>query len=153
MTQIRKEYQNNTTHNKVYSPYPAGYAPYTNRCVPFEKIDEMNNINFNNKKFILLENSKSGTVNSNTIFTYEQSGNLVTANYQGGVIKYGKIIAHKKKDELFMLYQCISIENELKAGKAIAKISLTKNNKIKLKLNWKWLTDDFSTGTSEYIEL
>ena len=72
MTQIRKEYQNNTTHNKVYSPYPAGYAPYTNRCVPFEKIDEMNNINFNNKKFILLENSKSGTVNSNTIFTYEQ---------------------------------------------------------------------------------
>ena len=52
-----------------------------------------------------------------------------------------------------MLYQCISIENELKAGKAIAKISLTKNNKIKLKLNWKWLTDDFSTGTSEYIEL
>ena len=113
----------------------------------------MNNINFNNKKFILLENSKSGTVNSTTIFEYQQSGNLVTANYQGGTIKYGKIIAHKKKDELFMLYQCITMENELKAGKAIAKISLTKNNKIKLKLNWKWLTDDFSTGTSEYIEL
>jgi hypothetical protein len=41
----------------------------------------------------------------------------------------------------------------LKAGKAIAEVMLTKNNKIKLKLNWEWLTDDKATGKSEYIEL
>ena len=42
---------------------------------------------------------------------------------------------------------------ELKAGKAIAAIVVTENNKIKLKLNWVWLTDDRTNGKSEYIEL
>jgi len=51
------------------------------------------------------------------------------------------------------LYQCITQENELKAGKAIAEISLTEKDKIKLKLDWQWLTHDQSTGKSEYLEI
>ena len=113
----------------------------------------MTDINFNGKKFVLLENSKTGTVTSATIFEYKQDGDLVTADYHGGIIKYGKIIARIEGKKLIMLYQCITKENEMKAGKAIAEISLTDNDKIKLKLDWQWLTDDLATGTSEYIEL
>jgi hypothetical protein len=113
----------------------------------------MLDINFNNKKFVLLENSKTGKVNSDTVFEYKPSGNMVTADYHGGTINYGKIIVYLSGDKLNMLYQCITIVNELKAGKAIAEVMLTKNNKIKLKLNWEWLTDDKATGKSEYIEL
>lgn len=113
----------------------------------------MEEINFNKKKFVLLENSKTGKVNSETIFEYKQDGNVVTADYYGGTIKYGKIIAHKEGKELNMLYQCLTIDNELKAGKAIAAIVVTENNKVKLKLNWVWLTDDRTNGKSEYIEL
>ena len=51
-----------------------------------------------------------------------------------------------------MLYQCITTENELKAGKAIAEISLAKNNKMKLKLNWEWMGNKNESGISEYIE-
>jgi hypothetical protein len=40
----------------------------------------------------------------------------------------------------------------LKAGKAIADISFTENEKIKLKLNWEWLGDRNETGVSEYLE-
>ncbi len=112
----------------------------------------MSGFNFNNKTFSLIENSKNGKVNSETIFKYKQEGNLVTADYYGGIIKYGKIIAHFKNDNLDMLYQCITTENELKAGKAIAEISLTKNNKMKLKLNWEWMGNKNESGTSEYIE-
>ncbi|GAA3603205.1 hypothetical protein Q4Q39_13865 [Flavivirga amylovorans] len=108
--------------------------------------------NFNDKTFSLIENSENGKVNSETIFKYKQKGNLVTAEYYGGTIKYGKIIAHLKNDKLDMLYQCITTENELKAGKAIAEISLTNNNKIKLKLNWEWLENKNERGISEYIE-
>lgn len=108
--------------------------------------------NFNNKTFSLIENSKNGKVNSETIFKYKQEGNLVTADYYGGTIKYGKIIANLKNDKLDMLYQCITTENELKAGKAIAKISLFENNKIKLTLNWEWLGKNNEKGISEYIE-
>ncbi|AUP78742.1 hypothetical protein [Flavivirga eckloniae] len=112
----------------------------------------MAEFNFNNKTFSLIENSENGKVNSETIFKYKQQNNLVTAEYYGGSIKYGSIIANLKNNELDMLYQCITTENELKAGKAIAKISLTNSNKIKLKLNWEWLGKGNESGVSEYIE-
>ncbi len=51
-----------------------------------------------------------------------------------------------------MLYQCITTKNELKSGKAIAEISFTENDKIKLKLNWEWLGDHNEKGISEYLE-
>ncbi len=112
----------------------------------------MAEFNFNNKIFSLIENSENGKVDSETIFKYKQEGDLVTAEYYGGLIKYGKIIALLKNDKLDMLYQCITTENELKSGKAIAYISLTSNNKIKLKLNWEWLGKKNEHGISEYIE-
>mgnify|MGYP000654558041 CR=1 FL=1 len=112
----------------------------------------MTEFNFHNKTFYLLENSESGKVNSKTVFKYQQKENIVTANYSGGTIKYGKIIATLNNDVLNMLYQCVTIENELKAGKAIAEVSLTKHNKLKLKLNWKWLGKKNESGVSEYIE-
>ncbi|MDN3674352.1 hypothetical protein QWY99_14935 [Flavobacterium branchiarum] len=113
----------------------------------------MDKYNFNNKKFALIENSESGQVNSETVFEYNQNGNLVTADYFGGTIKYGKIIAELKDDELNMLYQCLTTDNLLKAGKAIAKISLNENGKLKLSLNWEWLTNRNEKGQSEYIEI
>lgn len=63
----------------------------------------------------------------------------MTADYAGVTIKYGKIIATLNDDILQMVYQCIITENKLKTRKAIAKVSLTENNKIHLKLNWQWL--------------
>lgn len=113
----------------------------------------MKNVNFKNKTFLLIENSKNGKSNSNTIFKYQQDDNLVTADYFGGSIKYGKIIANLKDNKLHMLYQCLTIENELKAGKAIANISLNEEGKIKLILNWEWLDDKKKKGTSEYLEV
>ena len=80
----------------------------------------MDNYNFNNKTFVLLENSENGKVNSDTVFKYKQEGNIVTADYSGGTVIYGKIIAVLKGDVLDMLYQCVTTDNELKAGKAIA---------------------------------
>ncbi|MEA9412672.1 hypothetical protein [Flavobacterium sp. PL02] len=113
----------------------------------------MIDFNFNNKKFALIQNSDNGQVNTETIFNYKQDDNLVTADYFGGTIRYGKIIAELKGDELNMLYQCLTTDNQLKAGKAIAKIELTENNKIKLSLNWEWLTNGNDKGKSEYIEI
>lgn len=112
----------------------------------------MSAFNFHNKIFHLIENSESGKVNSDTIFKNQHKGNIVTADYSAGTIKYGKIIAMLDKDVLHMLYQCVTSENVLKAGKAIAQISLTKENKILLKLNWQWLNGNKEKGVSEYLE-
>ena len=108
--------------------------------------------NFNHKKFSLINNSENGTVDSDTIFEYKQNGNLVTADYYGGLIRYGKIIAKLNEDNLDMLYQCLTINGDLKAGKATAMISLTANDKIKLKFEWEWLGEKNEKGISEYLE-
>lgn len=112
----------------------------------------MNEYNFNNKTFSLIQNSENGKVTNETIFEYKQQGNLVTADYHGGSILYGKIIAILKGGQLNMLYQCITTNNELKAGKAIAQISIDENNKLKLELNWEWLDNKEEKGISIYIE-
>jgi len=113
----------------------------------------MSEINFHNKTFALVENSQKGAATSKTIFKYQQEGNLVTADYFGGAIRYGKIIARLEDNQLHMLYQCLTEEDELKAGKAVADISFNENKLIKLSLNWEWLGDKKEKGTSEYLEL
>lgn len=113
----------------------------------------MNDINFNNKTFALVENSQKGKVNHETVFKYKQEGDLVTADYYGGTIRYGKIIAKLKEEKLLMLYQCLTAENELKAGKGIAKVSFTNTGKLKLELDWEWITDIKENGKSTFIEI
>ncbi len=112
----------------------------------------MSKFNLNNKTFLLVDNSANGEVNSETVFKYTQENTLITADYSGGSISYGKIIGHLNGDTINMLYQCLTINNELKAGKAIAKLSIAANNKIHMKLDWEWLDSDHEKGTSEYIE-
>ena len=112
----------------------------------------MTEINFNNKTFSLVVNSENGQVNKETIFNYQQDGKLVTADYYGGSILYGKIIAILKDRQLDMRYQCLTKQHELKAGKAIAEIEFTEQKKIRLKLTWEWLGEQAQKGYSEYIE-
>jgi len=85
---------------------------------------------------------------------FDKKGKVVTAGYQGGNITHGKIIAKLiAEDELEMLYQCLTIEEELKAGKANAKIKYDEDGKIRLNLNWEWLDGSDQKGTSEYVEV
>ena len=113
----------------------------------------MTRINFDNKKFKLLENSKNGEADSETIFEYTQKEDVVTANYHGGAIRTGNIIARLEGRHLNMIYQCLTVDNELKSGKATADITFTENNKMKLLLHWEWLQTSGHNGKSEYIEI
>ena len=114
----------------------------------------MKKITLNNKKFTTVNNSKGGAASSQTTFHYRQKGKVVTAGYQGGNITHGKIIAKLIDDDtLEMLYQCLTTDEELKAGKAIAKMELDDEGLIRLKLNWEWMDDSGQKGTSEFVEV
>jgi len=52
-----------------------------------------------------------------------------------------------------MLYQCLTTENQLKAGRATADIVIQDNKKLKLLLDWQWIAGGDSSGQSEYIEI
>ncbi len=92
----------------------------------------MPNFDFNNKQFSTKKNSSGGQANEETVFTYQQDGDLVTADYAGGGIRHGKIIARLKDDSLDMLYQCLTDDGQLKAGKALAIISFDDTGKMVL---------------------
>jgi len=109
-------------------------------------------INLNGKTLLLLKNSEKGEVDSETKFEYKQEGNLVTADYYGGTIKYGKIIGYLVNDELEMVYQCLTQTNKLRSGKGLAQLKMDKEGKIKMIVNWKWLDEKGNIGISEYIE-
>ena len=114
----------------------------------------MEKITLNNKKFTVVNNSKDGKVSNDTTFHFRHKGKVVTAGYQGGEIKHGKIIAKMTSDEeMEMLYQCLTTDDELKAGKATAKLELDAEGLIRMKLNWEWMDDSKQKGTSEYIEV
>lgn len=110
-------------------------------------------MNLNNKKFVTTQN-KNGLSSDETIFYYKQEGNIISATYKGGAIKKGLIIGKQIEDsKIELLYQCITIEGELKAGHSIGKVSFTNEGKLKLNLDWNWINGDLSKGKSEYIEI
>jgi hypothetical protein len=112
----------------------------------------MPDFDFNNKTFVLLKNSESGLVDTGTLFRYKQDGELVTAGYSGGSILHGSIVAVLAGNRLEMLYHCLTTAKELRAGRAAAVITTMPNGKIKLSLDWEWLTGPAGRGQSEYIE-
>lgn len=110
-------------------------------------------MNINNKKFITTEN-KSGLSSNETIFHYFQNGNTITGKYKGGTILEGFIVGKKtSSNQVELLFQCLTEENELKVGESKGVISENKNGKLKLKFDWNWLNGDLSGGKSEYIEI
>jgi len=112
----------------------------------------MNKFNFNNKEFKPVQNSQEGEVSSETTFLFQQEDDLITADYHGGTVKQGKIIALLKDDKMEMRYHCITIDDELKAGKALAHISINDDGRMQLALDWEWL-DREGDGQSIYIEV
>lgn len=110
-------------------------------------------MNINNKKFITTEN-KSGLSSDETVFHYFQNGNKITGNYKGGAILEGFIVGKKTSiNQVKLLFQCLTEENELKSGESKGVISENKNGKLELKFDWNWLNGNLSGGKSEYIEI
>ena len=107
----------------------------------------------NNKKFVTTAN-KDGLSSNKTFFHYFQNGNTITGTYKGGSIAEGCIIGKQIQDsKIELLYQCLTVEGELKAGASKGTISVMENGKLKLEFDWNWLNGDLSGGKSEYIEI
>lgn len=111
-------------------------------------------INYNNKRFRVLENSENGETTTEMVFEYEQSGNILTSEYSGGEIVTGHLIGLVDENgKIEMSYHQVSTKGELMTGICSSKPELTKNGKIKLYEKWEWTSGDKSTGESVLEEL
>lgn len=114
----------------------------------------MSSINYDKRVFRSVQNSETGEVSSETRFYYHQKGNVVWAEYAGGEIIFGNLIAKVFDDDsLEMRYQHLNVRGEFMTGKCDSKPEMLANGKIRLHEKWQWTCGDFSKGESVVEEI
>jgi len=109
---------------------------------------------YGGRLFRSVESSDSGQVSSETIFKYEQSGDMVTATYSGGEIKFGQIIGHVDADGILdMRYQHIDRGGELKTGYCTTTPEVLHGGKLRLHERWRWTCGHRAKGRSILEEI
>jgi hypothetical protein len=111
-------------------------------------------MNYNGKKFISIQNSGTGQVDAETVFHYQQQGDLVWAEYSGGEIARGTLIAIcNEAGELDMRYQHINGSGELMTGKCRSSPEVLSDGRIRLHEKWQWTCGGLSSGESVIEEI
>jgi hypothetical protein len=111
-------------------------------------------INYDGRVFKSVQNSAAGEVSGETVFHYRQKGDLVWAEYSGGEIVFGHLIAKVLEDgALEMRYQHLNRHGELMTGKCFSVPEVLPDGKIRLRENWQWTSGDFSEGESVIEEI
>lgn len=106
-------------------------------------------INLNGKKFHSLENSDNGEVSGKTTFNYYQEGSIVWADYSGGSITKGHLIANMDESgNLDMRYHHVNRDNQLMTGVCTSKPEILEDGRIRFYEKWKWTSGDCSSGES-----
>lgn len=109
---------------------------------------------YDNRKFRSVENSDGGEVDAETLFHYHQDGDLVWAEYSGGAIVRGQLIAVCDDDgTLEMRYQHVNKGGQLMTGKCVSKPEILPDGRIRLREKWQWTSGDKSEGESVIEEI
>lgn len=106
-------------------------------------------INYDNKIFKPVNNTENGETSNETIFRYKQTGNILTAEYEGGKIISGHLIGLVDHDgNIEIRYHQVNKQGELMTGICSSKPALLANGKIRLHETWQWTSGDKSKGQS-----
>jgi hypothetical protein len=111
-------------------------------------------INYHKKTFKSIANSDDGVVGEQTIFHYQQQGNLVWAEYSGGAIVKGFLVAKViENDTLDMRYEHINTTGEIMTGLCLSRPETLLDGRIRLYEKWQWTSGDLSSGESIIEEI
>ncbi|MFN2500411.1 MAG: n-acetylglutamate synthase [Pyrinomonadaceae bacterium] len=112
-------------------------------------------INLEGRKFVAVNNTGSGQVGGQTVFHYHQQGTVVWADYAGGSITRGHLIAvvDAVNDYLQMRYHHIDIDGELRTGTCVSRVEILPDRRIRLHERWQWTSGDRSRGKSVLEEI
>ena len=96
-------------------------------------------IDYDNKRFRSVQNSETGEVGAETVFQYHQKGDLVWAEYSGGEIVFGTLIAKCDADGVLdMRYQHLNKKGELMTGVCTSTPKLLDDGRVRLHERWRW---------------
>ena len=104
-------------------------------------------IDYNNRRFKVLENSENGETTKQMIFEYKQTGNILTSEYSGGKIIKGHLIGLVDENgNIDMRYHQINNKGEIMTGICKSKPEILENGKVRLNESWEWTSGDKSKG-------
>jgi len=130
--------------------------PIRHGCIPPLHSDEENIMKYNldGKIFCSTSNSTNGEVGAETRFFYQHKGDVVSAEYSGGSIISGHLIAKLLPNgQLDMRYHHLNDKGELMLGKCLSSPTLLPDGKLQFTENWQWLSGDMSSGVSTIVEV
>jgi hypothetical protein len=111
-------------------------------------------MNYDNRRFKPISNSKNGLVSIDMIFHYKQNDLILSCTYSGKKIKLGHILGLVDTDgNIEMTYQQINNNGELMTGKCQSTPEVLPNGKIRLHEKWQWTSGDCSSGESILEEI
>lgn len=111
-------------------------------------------INYDSRNFRSLKNSETGEVGSETVFHYHQDGYIVWAEYAGGSVIRGQLIANcDENSELDMRYQHVNTSGKLMTGKCRSTPEILPDGRVRLYEKWQWTSGDCSSGESVIEEV
>ncbi len=111
-------------------------------------------INYNNRKFRPLSNSENGETSAETIFHYQQEGNVLTSTYSGGQIQQGHLIGLVDENGVIdMRYHQVNTKGELMTGFCKSTPEILADGRILLHESWQWTSGDCSEGSSVLEEI
>lgn len=124
------------------------YMSQDNTPVPFERMAKIINPainltswNLNDKKFKVISNDGPYIeVNTDTTFCFVQKGNLVAAEYSGGLIQEGELIGYINHNNFYFSYQQTNLSGEQNSGRGCDTIELTNDGRLRLTDHWEWET-------------
>ena len=106
-------------------------------------------IDLDGRVFRSVENTPNGEVGSETTFHYHQNDRMVWAEYSGGEITTGHLLAVICDDgTLDMRYHHINRNGEVLAGTCRSTIVALPDGRCALEESWQWLTGRRSGGRS-----
>lgn len=111
-------------------------------------------INYNGKKFIGMQNSETGQVDDETVFTYHQRGATLWGEYSGGQVDKGFLTGTVEHNgNLQFAYQHVDKTGILRTGLCHSTPTLDRDGKIILQESWQWTNGDCSQGESAVREI
>ncbi len=111
-------------------------------------------INYNDKKFVVVNNSENGETDNETTFHYYQIKNRVWATYSGGKIIMGHLIGKVNNGGVIdMRYHHMNTSLELLVGKCISTPEIMENLKLRMHEQWTWTEGREGNGYSIIQEI
>ena len=95
-------------------------------------------INLDGLKMNAIETDENGVIGKDTIFTFKEKDQYVTAEYSGGMIYQGYLVGIKDGNLFNFAYCQLEKNNILNNGKSKCTLEISRNGLVRIIENFEW---------------